>query len=772
MSASPPTPTLYLLDASDDVDESILRQWVTDHGGAAADAVVVAHPRPDGSVARHEPLMSRLVDGDDRLLAPLRVAWLPEERDGERTVRGIDLLRGDPRNPSARRKRRILADHPDRALVVVAEGASLFDVLGRNDAPGGDDPTGQASFVVRQALLALERAEYRVRGARYKVPRLVREELMGSPAFRRDATQLARDLGRQPDDVWHEVGECLDEMVTGYSRFFLDLMARIGKRLTRPGYGDVIDYDPVQLEQVRKVLSEHPAVILPSHKSNLDALVIPVALHENGLPPTHTFAGINMAFWPFGNLYRRAGRIFIRRDTKDDPVYRWVLRQYLGYLVEKRFTLEWYIEGTRSRTGKLAPPKMGLLRYIADACREGRTDDVAMIPVSIMYDQLHEVGEFASEAVGSTKQPEGLGWLVKFVRSQKGQYGRIYVRFAEPISLRGAIEERVPDEEGAERSADDARLRKLAFEVSARINSVTPITGSALVCLVLLATRGRALSARELQRSLERLLGQIDARRLPVAASARRLETIEGVQTTVQALAANRTIEVYDEGDEPVYLVNRDHHLAAAFYRNTVVHFFVGGSIAELALVQAAESPALERVDVFWEEVDRMRDLLKFDFFFEQRDASRASLVEELSDRLPGWDEQLASGTDPFDLLDAMQPLHAFAALRPFVEAYLIVAWALLAAPTDEVVERKSFTRRCLALGGQVVRQERVRSPEAVSKHLFESAIRLADHRGLLTPSPDLHDRRQRFAAELADVARRIDVVEQRTYDASGRSLT
>ena len=188
---------------------------------------------------------------------------------------------------------------------------------------------------------------------------------------------------------------------------------------------------------MRKVLSEHPAVILPSHKSNLDALVIPVALHENGLPPTHTFAGINMAFWPFGNLYRRAGRIFIRRDTKGDPVYRWVLRQYLGYLVEKRFTLEWYIEGTRSRTGKLAPPKMGLLRYIADACREGRTDDVAMMPVSIMYDQLHEVGEFASEAVGSTKKPEGLGWLVKFVRSQQGQYGRIYVRFAEPISLRG-----------------------------------------------------------------------------------------------------------------------------------------------------------------------------------------------------------------------------------------------------------------------------------------------------------------------------------------------
>ena len=119
-----------------------------------------------------------------------------------------------------------------------------------------------------------------------------------------------------------------------------------------------------------------------------------------------------------------------------------------------------------------------------------------------------------------------------------------------------------------------------------------------------------------------------------------------------------------------------------------------------------------------------------------------------------------------------MQPLHAFAALRPFVEAYLIVAWALLAEPTDEAVDRKAFSKRCLALGGQVVRQERVRSPEAVSKHLFEAALRLADHRGLLAPGPDVAARRQQFADELTDVARRIDIVEQQTYDASGRSLT
>ncbi len=208
----------------------------------------------------------------------------------------------------------------------------------------------------------MERAQYRLLGAQYKVPRLVREEIEASHEFRASARELAEALGRDPAEVWSEVQACLDEMVTGYSRFLLDIMARAGQMMLRPTYGDEIDYDQAQVERVREEMRRHAAVILPSHKSNFDGMVVPILMHENGLPPVHTFAGINMAFWPLGAVMRRAGRIFIRRDIKDDPVYRWVLRQYLGYLVEKRFTLEWYIEGTRSRSGKLGATEDGAAR--------------------------------------------------------------------------------------------------------------------------------------------------------------------------------------------------------------------------------------------------------------------------------------------------------------------------------------------------------------------------------------------------------------------------
>jgi glycerol-3-phosphate O-acyltransferase len=272
---------------------------------------------------------------------------------------------------------------------------------------------------------------------------------------------------------------------------------------------------------------------------------------------------------------------------------------------------------------------------------------------------------------------------------------------------------------------------------------------------------------------VRRLLDEARSRDLPLAASADSLATEHGVHGVVEALAANGTIDVYDEGDEPVYMISRGHHLAAAFYRNTIVHFYIGGSITEVALIAATEAAddGPGREEAFWEEVFALRDLLKFDFFFEQREQFRTSIGAALDRRLPDWREHLAKGDGPNDMLDEMRPLLAFAVLRPFVEAYLIVARALLGEPVDEPIDRKAFAKRCLSLGGQWLRQDEIRSPEAVSKYLFQPAIQLAEHRKLTVPGADLTARRQQFADQLTDIDRRIDLVERRAYAVYRRSL-
>ena len=144
-----------------------------------------------------------------------------------------------------------------------------------------------------------------------------------------------------------------------------------------------------------------------------------------------------MAMPVLGPILRRSGMIFIRRNIGDDPLYKYVLREYVGYVAEKRFNLMWSIEGTRSRTGKMLPPKLGLLSYVADAYLDGRSDDILLQPVSISFDQLREIAEYAEYARGAEKKPENLSWLYKFIKSQGDRnFGKIYVRFPEPVSMR------------------------------------------------------------------------------------------------------------------------------------------------------------------------------------------------------------------------------------------------------------------------------------------------------------------------------------------------
>ena len=128
--------------------------------------------------------------------------------------------------------------------------------------------------------------------------------------------------------------------------------------------------------------------------------------------------GNNLDFWPIGPVARRNGYVFIRRSMKDAPVYKAVLREYLGYLLRKRFNVECYIEGGRTRTGKLRRPRYGILAFLVDAFGESGIDDVLLVPVSVVYDQLHEVGAMAAEEHGARKQAEGLRWILDYTRAQ------------------------------------------------------------------------------------------------------------------------------------------------------------------------------------------------------------------------------------------------------------------------------------------------------------------------------------------------------------------
>ncbi len=771
--------TVVLTEAATSTEARLIADRIAASGGAGRAL------RPPVSLGAPGGLPPSLLDGDENVrLVPVRVAWLPEEHAGRRAARVADLLPGrDPYNPSERQQQRILARQPGRAVVLAGEPATIGSLRQHwTESADGDD---FGSYVTRRATLALDRAEYRLRGPRYKTPSLVKDEILSSRRFRSGLEEFRRDAdgasgssgssGSSPS--LEEAGEILDELAAGWSRRLIDIFPTVGRLIFQRGFDPRIDYDESQVERLRAAMERHPGIFLWSHRSNLDTLVLAAAMQEKGLPPAHLFAGINMAFGPMGVLLRRTGVIFIRRSTGEDPLYRYVLHEYVGYVLEKRFNLSWSIEGTRSRTGKMLPPRLGLLSYAADVYLSGRVDDILLLPVSITFDQLHEITEYADYARGGAKKPEGFGWLYGFIKAQGARhYGKVYVRFGEPVAMSSFLGPVSGSGDGTVALDPAARrlaLQKMAFEVAWRVNQGMPVTATALVTTVLLAMQGVALTFDQIRLGLADGMDYLESRSVPRTASALALSGAAGtseasgasgasgagaIRVTLDALVSGGVVSYVAEGRDPVWLIGPEHQLAATFYRNSLIHFLLDTALCELAVLRAGES-ATDPVRAFWDEIARLRDLLKFEFYFRERDEHRREIAAEMTRHDPSWESLLGSGPTAADgMLARMRPLVSQVVVRPFVEAYRLVADVLV--HDDAVVSDSEVVRQALGLGQQYVAQHRLRSSESVSALLFQTALQLARNRGLLEAGPDLAERRAAFLAELRDLVRRLDQIE------------
>jgi glycerol-3-phosphate O-acyltransferase len=702
---------------------------------------------------RGDALVGPLDDADDdTLVTAVRVAWVPrspaEQRDGHRARRLRSAARPALlRRPPAALQSAVLRRDPDRARVVVAEPATVGELSRRWDGSGG-----LPEFVARQAGLALDRAERSVVGDRVKVPRHVVEAIEGSQAFRREVAALAERLDRPEEEVMAEAVADLHGLVAGMDPKAVELFTGLFRPLHARAWEVQADTDG--LNALRELNRRHPLVFLPSHRSYVDPLVLDDVLAQHGFPRNHVLGGDNLRIWPLASLAKRAGLVFIRRTFAGDDVYKLAVREYFAFLLAKRFNLEWYMEGGRSRTGKLRPPKHGLLRFVADVVEQDRVEDVFLVPVAITYDQLREVSGMAAEQGGATKRPEGLPWLAAYARGQLTEpLGTVHVRFAEPISLAGALRAGAdPADPGARRLT----LQKVAFQVAVGINDATPATATALVTLALLGVRDRALTLAQVTRVLEPLLAFLTERDRPHSSEV--LKTPRGVRRVLGELVAQDVVTVYEGGEEPVYAIERGQHLVAAFYRNSAIHQFVDRAIAELVMLR-------DPVDR-WEEAMRLRDQLKFEFFFPERDAYRAQLAAELERLDPDWET-----ADGREVLCGAPVLLAHRVLRSFVDAQLVVAERLAARDPRTPIGQPEFLDECSGVGRQMLLQGRLHGPESLSRELFASALSLAANLDLVDPGrEDLARRRQEWAAQVRDVVGRVAVIDE--LDAAARRET
>lgn len=755
---------IYLLDAANSFEESLLRESLRkerslDERNAQPFTVPVLR------TAERNRLRHALTAAADTLIAPVRVVWQsPDTAKG--TPRLRDLVLGDRRRPGRLRAKLIYHNHPERAAYVVGQPATIAELRARFDKSAGcrnsDDPeAGFASFVERQAGLVLDIAERGMQGSRYKVPRFVADSLQASDTFCAAIDRLSNELGTPRHELMNEARAYMSEMIARPSTFWLDVMGVLNRFICAQGYETDIVCDKASIERARELVGKNPSVILWTHKSYVDGFAMNCVCFDNDFPAPHILGGVNMAFAGLGFLGRRTPAIFIRRTFRDNPVYKLVLRHYIGYLMEKRFPLSWAFEGTRSRVGKLMPPRYGLLKYALDAARETGARDIHILPVAISYDLITDVVEYAAEQTGARKTPESLGWFLGYIRRLRQPMGRVYMNFGEPVVLDTAPPE------------DDAMaLSRIAFQVAVNANAATPITLPSIACMVLLGATPRALTTEELKVEASALIEWVQRRDIQLTSDFD-VDNIDHLRTIADIMIRSGLITRYAEGPEKVYGIAPEQQLQASYYRNTVIHYFIDKAITELALAKAAEARAASAADVFWAEAERVRDLFKFEFFYSPVLQFREDLKLELGEIQVNWAQVLANGGAAVEqMLAAMQPYVAHATLTHFIEAYSVVADLLADCPANEAIDEQTCVARASRYARQLYLQRRISSEASISELLFRNAHKLMKNKTLTAAGDDaIAAGRNSIALELRDLLVRAHRIGALAVTGRGQKL-
>jgi len=555
--------------------------------------------------------------------------------------------------------------------------------------------------VRRSLLVFLYREEKVVEGPTLRPPHKVQEIVLGDAGMRGAVERIAGERGARVEAVWGEAEKIFGEIAANMNSTFLAALNVAVTAIFKRLFGSI---DVNGLEKVAEYAKRHPLVLVPSHRSYFDFLILSWMFYGNHLVPPHIAARENMGFGPFGYIFRRAGAFFLRRSFAD-PLYKEVFRRYVTYLVREGFTQEFFIEGGRSRTGKTLAPRLGMLSWDVEAFLSTGRRDLFFVPIAITYERLVEEGAMIDELEGGKKVEESTLGLLRARKYLQRRFGSVFVNFGEPISLADALggeRERFarggPEVEAAKRRF----VESLGHRIVERINWATVANATSVAACALLGDRRRGQLRHELtgrMREIVDLLRLQDVRLTPA------LERDQGdFREAIAFLQRSELVKAMPDPRGEILYFEEPQRRALDFYRNGILHYLVTPSLLARALLRGATLDELREDLAFW------LDLLHVEFFVP-RGEILAAHAEGFLDfferggvllRREGRFEATEKGRAHLDFLAEQT--------RAFLEAYHAAARAVEAS--DEVVTAKKLQRevadeleRSILLGESVRRE-------------------------------------------------------------------
>lgn len=572
--------------------------------------------------------------------------------------------------------------------------------------------------VVRRLTRALQiflyREERLVFGPLLLPKKQARQRALQDDEVRTVIRRLAAEGRQSQSQLWRGAERYFDEMAANFHGSYFSIVEFIFNRIW-PRLFQGVEY--AGLDKVSQTMRQHPVVLVPCHRSHFDYLIISYLFHVNYLSPPHIAAGINLSFWPLGPLFRGAGAFFIRRSFEDNALYKAVFRSYLKFLIREGYTQEFFIEGGRSRTGKILTPKLGMLSALVDSFLDGARRDLYFVPVSIHYGRVVEEEEYQRELGGAEKEPESLAGLVRARRVLRRRHGTVDITFAEPISLAEALgtrrEEFRNDDDPVVAERKRRFVQKLGFRLLRGVNDVSVAGATSVSATVLLGLPHRACRLDDFVTRAMALTRFLRARGVRFTASLDRNADTD-FRENLAFLEGGGLVQRLSGETRSVLHVPAEKRLALDFYKNNTIHFFLLPALMVDAIGRGLEGEAVVTEVGWW------LDLLRWEFPRPERQELAAAL-HDVRTQLRGQDVLVGEGEG------ALVADHPFAiAVRPlldnFREAYWIAAQTLLELPAAGMTEKALIDRMRKRYRTGLLLGE-VRKPEGNSSVTLTNAI-------------------------------------------------
>ncbi len=686
-------------------------------------------------MVQHDPL-DHLLTLQKEISRPIYVVPLVllYSRAPRKERRGFwDIVFGNPENPGLVRKLVSFIRNYSYAAIEVGEPVDLLQV----QAELSQEPWERRKqvFELRRTLIESgDEIRRAVVGPQIKSKLELKDIILHHPKLEAFMKRRAKASGEPVWKIRKEADEYLEEIAADYSYTLIQLGERVLTWMWNNLF-DGIDVDMESLHRVRKAARHNTLVYVPCHKSHIDYLILSYVLFRNNLYSPFIAAGKNLSFWPLGPIFRRGGAFFIRRTFKGARFYSEVFSLYVKTMVRFGHNIEFFIEGGRSRTGKMVLPKLGLLAILIQAVEEGFCDDLVFVPTSICYDRIPEEEVYVNEITGGAKKEESLGQLVRARRFLKKRYGRVYVRFAEPMSLRRYLERHRYDLKNLSSKVRHAMYRDFAFRIISNINQASLVTPHALVSAALLSGARKGTALVQLTQTIHLLFQYLEQNGVRFSRSFQNYDVVieDTLKDLVKSKLLDRLKDEDDELEEEVFILDDDHRLTLEYYKNNIIHFFLPASFVATSILRQ-ETFRFSLGDVL-EDLAFMKDFFKYEFVYDMdvRDHQMAKQVLDVFERL-AWLRSLEPAEDqPYMLthrgLMAVQAFHGL--IRNFFETYWLVLRSLRYVQKKPYTE-KDLIKKVLSAGQKHLKMGLIERPESISKIVCGNALSYFVEKGLL----------------------------------------